>query len=60
MKSYVITTGAVFGLVALAHVWRMAEEGAHVTHNPWFLGITALAAGLCLWAVLVLRSATRS
>src|SRR5437660_144612 len=26
MKAYVMTTGAVFGLITLVHIWRLIEE----------------------------------
>ena len=55
-----MSSGAIFGLVAVAHVVRMIAEGAHVTGNPWFLLITAVATGLALWAVSLLRRQARS
>ena len=60
MKTYIATTGAVFGLVTILHVWRLVEEGGPM--EPWFLLLTAASGALCLWAVLVLRrsSATPS
>ena len=45
MKAYVVTTGILFGLLVIAHVWRAILEGAGVTRDPWFLAITALAEG---------------
>lgn len=56
MKSYVITTGTVFGLLTLVHVWRMFVEGPHRVHDPFFLALTALTACLSVWAVFVLRA----
>ena len=50
MKSYVTVTGVMFGLLAVVHVWRVLEEGMHVLTNPWWVVMTAAAAGLCLWA----------
>jgi hypothetical protein len=50
MKAYVMTTGAVFGLITLAHVWRVIEEGRHLLTEPSWVLITIFAAGLCLWA----------
>jgi hypothetical protein len=50
MKAYLMTTGAVFGLIVLAHVWRVVEEGSHLTTDPGFILLTAAAAALCLWA----------
>ena len=55
MKSYVMTTGAVFGLLTLAHVWRVIEEGPHLLRDPWWVLITVAAAALSLWAWRVLR-----
>jgi hypothetical protein len=49
MKAYVIITGVVFGLLTLAHVWRIIEEGPRVL-NPWWILITVAAAAICLWA----------
>jgi hypothetical protein len=60
MKAYVITTGAVFGLLTLAHIWRVFEEGPHLmTEVPWVL-ITVAAAALCLWACRLLWRSSRS
>ena len=60
MRAYVITTGAVFGLVTGAHVWRVVEEGSRLLTDPLWVSITAVAAGLCLWAVgLVWRARPR-
>ena len=55
MRAYVMTTGAVFGLLVLAHLWRVIEEGTHLATDPWYWLITAAAAALCLWAWRVLR-----
>ena len=56
MKAYVITTGAVFGLLALAHVLRMIAEDARLATDPFYLAITLVAAALCAWSVIVLRN----
>jgi hypothetical protein len=55
MKAYVVTTGIVFGLLTLAHLWRIAAEGLHLLTNPWWVGITIGAAALSFWAWRVLR-----
>ena len=55
MKAYVMTTGVVFGLLAVAHVWRVVAEGSGVARPP-FIAITIVAAALCGWSVTVLRS----
>jgi hypothetical protein len=60
MKAYVITTGAVFGLLTLAHVWRVIEEGTHLATDPWYVLITIAAAALSLRAWRLLRLGARS
>ena len=55
MKAYVLTTGVIFGLVVVAHVWRVLLEGPRMATEPPFIVITLLAAGLCIWAWHVLR-----
>ena len=59
MRAYVITTGAVFGLLALVHLWRAVEEGHHLATDPEFLIITLLAAALAVWAWRVFRQSKR-
>ena len=53
MKTYVTTTGAVFGLLTLVHIWRIIAEWPHLAKDPWYLLITAAAAALCLWACML-------
>lgn len=60
MKAYVVTTGVVFGLLAIAHLCRIAAEGLHLLNNPWWVGITVGAAALSLWAWRVFRVLRRS
>ena len=55
MKAYVITTGTIFGLITLAHIWRVIEEGSRLAREPWYILLTLAAAGLCLWAVRLVR-----
>jgi hypothetical protein len=55
MKAYVITTGAVFGLIALAHVLRILAEGPHLATDPFFVLLTVAAGTLSLWAWRLLR-----
>ena len=35
MKAYLLTTGALFGLITVAHVWRVIEEWPHLVTDPW-------------------------
>jgi len=55
MRAYVLTTGTVFGLLVVVHVWRAIEEGSGVAKDPWFIAITVASAALCLWAWRVFR-----
>jgi hypothetical protein len=60
VKTYVMITGALFGLLTLVHIWRAIEEGPHRATDPWFILITVAATGLCLWAVRLLLRSPRS
>lgn len=55
MRAYVLTTGVVFGLLTLAHVWRIAVEGLHLLTNPGWVAITLTAGALAVWAWWLLR-----
>ncbi|MCI0458998.1 MAG: hypothetical protein L0Z62_18730 [Gemmataceae bacterium] len=60
MKAYVLTTGVIFGLITMAHVWRVFVEGTHLVTEPWYV-LTTLAAGtMCLWAWRLLRTLARA
>jgi hypothetical protein len=50
VRAYVLTTGIVFGLLTLAHIWRVIEEGSHLLTEPVWILITLFAAALSLWA----------
>lgn len=54
MKAYLVTTGALFGLVAVAHLARTIAEWQRLGTDPWFLlegpGLGLAAATLALWA----------
>jgi hypothetical protein len=59
MKTYVITTGAVFGLLTLAHIARIVFEGSHLARDPSFVLITVAAAALSIWAYRLVRLPSR-
>ena len=59
MRIYVITTGVVFGLLTVAHIWRGFQE-RHLATEPWFILITLATAALCLWAVRLVWRSPRS
>ena len=54
MKAYVTTTGVVFGLLTVAHIWRLSVE-QHLASDPWYVAITVAAAVLSSWAFYVIR-----
>ena len=60
MKAYLLTTGAVFGLLAVVHVWRVIDEWPRITIDHGFLFemtvVIALPGILCCWACWLLRS----
>ena len=59
MKSYLLTTGSLFALVALAHLLRTIAEWSRMP-DPGFLlegpGLGLLAAALSAWAWRLVRS----
>lgn len=56
MKAYVMTTGSLFGLLVLVHVWRAVEEGPQLATRPEYVVVTVLAAAMCFWAWRVFRT----
>jgi hypothetical protein len=58
MKAYVLTTGTVFGLLTLVHVWRATEETRLMT-DPAYVLITIATAIFCVWAGRVWRQIPR-
>ncbi len=59
MRAYVITTGAIFGLLTVAHIWRIVAGETHLAREPVFLLFTVASVALCIWAWLVLRRSNR-
>jgi hypothetical protein len=55
MRTYVIITGLIFGLLTVAHVLRIATENARLATDPFYVAITVASAALCGWAWYVLR-----
>jgi hypothetical protein len=50
MRIYVITTGLIFALLTVLHVWRMFVESGLLTREPWYVLITLASALLSIWA----------
>jgi hypothetical protein len=55
MKAYVITTGALFGLLTVAHLLRIVMENSHLATDPLYILFTVASAALCIWAFFVVR-----
>jgi len=60
MRAYVMTTGVLFGLITMAHVWRVFEEGRGLATDPSFILLTIAAAALSFWAWRLIRLSTRA
>ena len=63
MKPYIVTTGALFAFLAIAHLLRTIAEWSRLGTDPWFIlegpGIGVLAAAVAIWAWRVLRVPAR-
>ena len=59
MKSYVIISGSVFGLITLLHIMRVFAEGLRPVKEPLFMLFSIAAAALSLWAWRVLKSMSK-
>ena len=55
MRTYVVTTGILFGLLTLAHVLRIVHESRALAADPWYVLITVATAVLCVWAFVLIR-----
>jgi len=55
MRTYALTTGVIFALLAVSHLYRVIAERHSLATDPWFLIITAIAALLSVWAFTVAR-----
>lgn len=55
MKAYIMTTGAIFVLVTIAHIWRIVEGHDNLGRDPWYVMLTVVTALLGLWAWRLLR-----
>jgi hypothetical protein len=65
LRAYLVTTGTLFGLIAVAHLARTIAESQRLASDPWFYlegpGLGLVAAALSLWAwPLLLRRAPKS
>ncbi|HEX4649065.1 MAG TPA: hypothetical protein VH111_09585 [Steroidobacteraceae bacterium] len=61
MKAYLLVTGAIFGLIGVAHLLRLVLEPGHsLSAHPWFfagnLTLFIVGGGLAVWALRLLRA----
>jgi hypothetical protein len=60
LRAYLATTGALFAILAIAHLLRTIDESSRFATDPWFIlegpGIGLIAGGLCVWAWALLRN----
>ena len=62
MKTYLITTGSLFGLLALAHVWQIIDQWPRLLHDSGEIieaAIGVAAVLLSVWAWRLLRAEMR-
>jgi hypothetical protein len=59
MRAYLITTGVLFALVAVAHVWRVVAESRALATDPWYVLLTILAVAMSAWAFRLLPTLPR-
>ena len=50
MRAYVLTSGIIFALLAVAHVLRVAAEGTRLAMEPFFILTTLAAIAMSAWA----------
>ena len=55
MKGYIVTSGVIFALLALAHVARIVLESWRLAREPEYIAITLLAAAMAVWAYRAYR-----
>jgi len=53
VKPYLITSGALFGLIAAAHLWEVIDRGRLLAID---LLVFAVSGALCFWALRLLRT----
>jgi len=46
MKAYLITTGSVFAIITVLHIWEMIDRGHVMIEDPF---VVLAAAGLSMW-----------
>jgi hypothetical protein len=64
MKAYLIITGSLFAILAVAHILRTIAEWSRLTAEPSFIlegpGIGIVAALICVWALRLLKATSKA
>ena len=60
LKTYVVTTGVMFSLMVVVHVWRATIEGIGLVKEPTFLIFTGASVAMALWAWRVFKALPKS
>ena len=64
MKAYLLATGTLFALLAVAHLLRTIAERSRLSADPSFWlegpGIGVVAAAICFWAWRLLQTKDHS
>jgi hypothetical protein len=55
MKTYVLATGVIFGLIAVTHAWHMIADAHNPLSQPWMTLSIVVSAILAVWAFFVVR-----
>ena len=59
MRTYIMTSGLLFVLLVVVHVFRLIAEGFGPLVNPVFLASTAASAAMAVWASSAYKAAKR-
>ncbi len=61
MKAHLATTGVLFALLAVLHIWRIVVEWPGIRAEFWIIASgSLLSAVLALWALKLLLALKRS
>jgi len=55
MRAYIWVTAVLFCLIVVAHVARVVVEHGQPLHEPVFVAMTLLAAGVGVWGLSLTR-----
>ena len=60
MKSYLAVTGIAFGLIVLAHIARLFDEGVHLLGEPIFVVTSLGSLAMFVWGAILFKRASAS